>query len=146
MSVRQQVFSFACGAAVLLATACSGPAALLPLAARSALPEEQSVALPTEDGSHYVLVEARPRTSNPGLARKWQRTAQEACRGDFLVLNTATATRRTSGAVAMRIQEGYVRCISPEAIDAPMIQRGNQPERKREPKPAPKATPKAFAL
>lgn len=148
MSVRLQVFSFAFAAVCLsgLVSACSGPASLLPLAARSALPEEQSVALPTEDGSHYVLVEARPRTSNPGLARKWHRTAEQACRGDYMVLNTATATRRTSGAVAMRIQEGYVRCVSPEAIDAPMIHRGNEPEEKPERKRKPEAPPKVFAL
>jgi hypothetical protein len=145
MSLRFQVFSGLAGV-TLLATACNAPAALLPLAARSAVPEEQTVALPTEDGSHYILVEARPRTSNPGLARKWHRTAEDACRGDYMVLSTGTSTRRTSGVAAMRIQEGWVRCVSPEAIDAPKIERGTVPETKPEPKKAPTAVPKAFAL
>lgn len=131
----------------LLGAGCGGPASLLPLAARSLTPEEQTVALPTEDGSHYILVEARPRTSNPGLARKWHRTAVDACRGDYLLLSTGTSTRRRGGISAMRIQEGWVRCVSPEAIDEPKIQRGNAPAPKPARKQAPaKAPPKAFAL
>ena len=127
---------------------CSGPgAALLPLAARSVTPEEQEIAVPTEDGSHYILVEARPRTTDSGLARKWRRTATEACKGDYVLLSAGAATRRTRGVSSMRIQEGWVRCISPEAIEEPSIKRGTEPKKAPEPEPGPKKKlPKAFAL
>lgn len=137
-----------CILALVALAGCSSPAAaLLPMAARSVTPEEQEIAVPTEDGSHYILVEARPRTTDVGLARKWRRTATEACKGDYILLSAGAATRRTQGVSAMRIQEGWVRCISPEAIEKPSIKRGTEPKKAPEPKKPPqKEVPRAFAL
>jgi hypothetical protein len=84
-------------------------------AGQAAFPRE-AFAVPTEDGSVYVLVSGGPRTPRQQLDRDWTKQATAACEGDFLVLSNSTAMRRR-GPATSEVQEGFVRCVSAEAYE-----------------------------
>ena len=73
------------------------------------------IAVPNEDGSMYVLVEDRGGASEQTLARVWNRTATRACRGEFMVMSEGAALRSPGSLQVVRVHEGWVRCIDPEA-------------------------------
>ena len=99
--------------AALTATGCHPATAAAPLLA----PQDQNhaFAVPNEDGSQYVVVEAGGRTPEATVARRWKRTAEHACKGEFIILSQGSAVRRARGQLATRMHEGWVRCLNPEA-------------------------------
>lgn len=100
--------------AASLLSGCNTPLAALPLLAKP--PADQTIAVPTEEGTQYVAVETSRRTTERALAKKWQRAATEACKGDYLVLNQGASASRRGGITSRRIHEGYVQCLNPEAM------------------------------
>ncbi len=104
-----RIFSLLAGFAL---TGCN-PGAAAPLLAPT--PRNHAFSVPTEDGSRYVVVEARGRAPADTVARRWKREAQSACKGDYIVLSQGGAVRRARGQLATRLHEGWVRCLNPEA-------------------------------
>jgi len=98
------------------ASPIAGPLAAAPLAA-AAVKGPSSLAAPMEDGSVYVLAEGGPLASIVTLRSMWRREAAKACEGgDYMVLSERDAESRRGGVVGGRSYEGFVRCISPEAM------------------------------
>lgn len=94
---------------------CASPAAALPLA-MSQRPAT-AIAVPNEDGSHYILVEAGSKTPVASLPRLWKKKATKTCQGDFIVLSEGEHRKKTGGVLSGASYEGWVRCISPEVAD-----------------------------
>lgn len=106
-------------ALVLVAGATAGcsPAALAPLLARAASPNDatQVAAVPTGDGAQYVWVITEGNPAPTSVRHRWRREALQACDGDYVVLSENAAIRSSGGKTAGRMHEGFVRCVSPEA-------------------------------
>lgn len=94
----------------------ASPAALAPLLAPQ--PEPISYAVPTEDGGMYVLVEAKKGATDKQLKRRWDGEASKACLGEFVVLSENQSQRNRGGKTLLKIYEGFVRCVNPEAVQA----------------------------
>ena len=92
-----------------------GPMAML---APLAQPQPVSYAIPTDEGATYVLVETKKSASDKQLKRRWTQRASKACLGDFTVLSENQSARNQGGRTVLKIYEGYVRCVNPEANDA----------------------------
>jgi hypothetical protein len=105
---------------------CNTPLAALPLLARPA--PDETVSVPTEEGTQYVMVETSRRTTEAALAKKWKREAAAACKGDYIVLNQGAAASRRRGVTSRRIHEGYVQCLNPEAMFAGPTRKTSAPE------------------
>jgi hypothetical protein len=94
---------------------CTSPAAAIPLAMSQRPPT--AIAVPNEDGSHYILVEAGSQTPVASLPRLWKKKATKTCQGDFIVLSAGENRKKTGGVLSAASYEGWVRCISPEVAD-----------------------------
>ncbi len=81
-------------------------------------PQPLSYAIPTDEGAQYVLVEAKKGTADPQLKRRWEKKADEACKGEFVVLSENQSQRNQGGRMVFKIYEGYVRCVNPEANES----------------------------
>lgn len=106
---------------VLLGSAGCVPAAAAPFAAvpeTIAAQQRESIAVPTEDGSLYVLIEGGPRMPHGQMVRAFRRKAERTCQGEYMTLSQSASMRRSGGIVARKIYEGFVRCVSPEFDEA----------------------------
>ena len=103
------------GAFFALAGCAASPAAAIPLAMTQRPPT--AIAVPNEDGSHYVLVEAGSQTPITALPRLWKKKAIKTCKGDYIVLSERANEKKTGGVLSHASYEGWVRCINPEIGD-----------------------------
>jgi hypothetical protein len=90
---------------VLLAPAC------VSLQLQSKDSDGTSFSAPTEDGSRYVSVQGGAASTEKSTARRWKKVAEDACRGDYIVLSDASFERRDRGGAKRRVHEGFVRCV-----------------------------------
>ena len=93
-------------------------------------------AVPTGDGAQYVSVITEGNALPATVRNRWRREALRSCDGDYLVLSENSAERSSGGRTAARIHEGFVRCVSPEAVlreeDKPTTDKGRSDgQRKR---------------
>ena len=94
--MRLALFSIGLGLLGLLG-GCAGPAAAAPWAlplAQEVTRKPVDLVVPNEDGSQYVMVEARPFSPKGEAKRKFVRSARKACKGDYMVMSENSATRR----------------------------------------------------
>jgi hypothetical protein len=104
--------------------------ALVPLLAQAASQKNktQVAAVPTGDGAQYVSVITEAKSMPTAVRNRWRRECLHACDGDYLVLSENAAVRTTGGRTASRMHEGFIRCVSPEAIlrdeDKPATDKG----------------------